>query len=212
MYATCLDLYILGDFFDMPELRSEALSYLTTHCNNKAGTLQQRQPQGEALKQILDLDALFEGLKLAFGENADEGNPVACVLLAFVHKTRFCLLHNQRFKELLGQVPRFAVAMMRALYGGSSNSNGNLETNGDSGGNIYGNFSDQNDLKGARYPSHCVACGTPPGNGKCFDKIYPFTGQAWEPCAYCSACAPTADVRNGVKLKRRFPTYNFPEF
>ncbi|KAJ2901369.1 hypothetical protein MKZ38_001923 [Zalerion maritima] len=188
VYAACLDLYILGDYFDMPELRSESLACLTAHCNSKAGDLQQRQPQGEALKQIMDLEALFEGLKLAFGDNADEGNPVAQILLNLVHKTRFCLLPNPKFLELLGQVPKFSVALMKVLYG------------------------QQYDLRGVRYPSKCADCGVSPGQGKHFDKMYPFTHQSWESRAYCSECAPDAEeIPTNIfrAAKRRTPYAGF---
>jgi hypothetical protein len=118
-HVTCVQLYELGDYFDIALLRGFAFETLRTHLHAKAIEIQhayaacggrRAEPEFQYLPEAF-LEALFRGIAAAFKEGA-ACKAVQDEYVFFVRHTRYWLLADAQTLKHLGRAPWFAVALL----------------------------------------------------------------------------------------------------
>jgi hypothetical protein len=125
VFATCVRLWNVGDYFRVPARMKDALNAPENYCDEKILLLcktlymtptQQVQGQHTKLDEEL-VTNLLRGIKVAYRGDPNS-TPFKNMLVSFYYAGRFNLLNGLRFLELIGEVHEFAVDFLKILESG----------------------------------------------------------------------------------------------
>lgn len=186
-FSTYIDLYLIGDYFHVPELCEDALSNLRGKLSESVSILQQAKQQntnatfyGPKRSQSPRIDNLInqsDALCKAFYEavysvysHDDLGSGTKllrdCLIEFFAKTALYHLDRGSKFMDILRETPGFLIDCL-------TNSGG------------FGV-----DLRYVTYPKECSHCGRNPfANSESFEKIQVEGEESLHLAAYCQRCA-----------------------
>jgi hypothetical protein len=119
-HVTCVQLWELGDYFDIATMRSYAFDALHAHLHVKTIEIQQafaayggdRFEPGCDFVPTAFLESLFRGIEAAYRDGA-ACKPIQKLLCNFVRHTRYWILADEKVQTHIGRAPGFAVALLQ---------------------------------------------------------------------------------------------------